>query len=153
MPVYNLYLKTVLSHPRLGEGKLAGSTRRLATFLIDVFGDIKNKFSVDDHRHYLFTPRMITQLIFQLLRYEIPDAGPLISALVYESQRVYRDRLVDRNSKKAFDQVLFKHVQQDLKFPVNKLDQVYFLSKITQGQETAIPGIPNMGRIPKNDYM
>ena len=43
------------------------------------------------------------QLIFQLLRYEIPDAGPLILSLVYESQRVYRDRLVDRQSKKQFD--------------------------------------------------
>ena len=74
---------------------------------------------------------MISQLIFQLLRYEIPDAGPLIVSLVYESQRVYRDRLVDRASKKVFDQLLFKHVQQDLKFPVNKLEDVYFLSKIT----------------------
>jgi dynein heavy chain 2 len=153
LPVYNLYLKTVLGHPRLGGGKLAGSTRRLASFLIDVFGEVKQRFSVDDHRHYLFTPRMVTTLIFQLLRYEIPDAGPLIASLVYESQRVYRDRLVDRPSKKAFDQILFKHVQNDLKFPVNKLDDVYFLSKITQGQESALPGIPNMGRIPRQDYM
>lgn len=153
LPVYNVYLKTILTHPRLGGGKLAGSTRRLASFLIDLFGDIKSKFSVDDHRHYLFTPRMVTQLIFQLLRYEIPDAGPLIATLVYEAQRVYRDRLVDRNSKKSFDQCLFKRVQSDLKFPVNKLEEVYFLSKITQGQESAIPGTPNMGRIPKADYI
>ena len=83
------------------------------------------------------------------MRYEIPDAGPLISTLVYESQRVFRDRLVDRQSKKVFDQILFKHVQNDLKFPVNKLEEIYFLSKITQGQEFAVPGIPNMGRIPK----
>ena len=153
LPVYNMYLKTILSHPRLGGGKLAGSTRRLASFLIDTYGDVRNKFSVDEHRHYLFTPRMMTQLIFQLLRYEIPDAGPLIATLVYESQRVYRDRLVDRQSKKTFDQILFKHVQTDLKFPVNKLEEVYFLSKITQGQESAIPGIPNMGRIPKADFI
>ena len=131
LPVYNLYLKTVLSHPRLGGGKLAGSTRRLASFMIDMYGEIKNRFSVDDHRHYLFTPRMVTQLVFQLLRYEIPDAGPLIATLVYESQRVYKDRLVDRQSKKSFDQLLFKHVQTALKFPVNKLEEVYFLSKIT----------------------
>lgn len=85
LPVYNLYLKTILSHPRLGEGKLGGSTRRLATFMIDLFGDIKQKFSVDDHRHYSFTPRMISSLVFQLLRYEIPDAGPLIAAMIYET--------------------------------------------------------------------
>ena len=103
LPVYNLYLKTVLSHERLGGGKLTGSTRRLAGFLIDLYGSVRQRVSVDDHRHYLFTPRMISKLIFQLLRYEIPDAGPLIVALVYESQRVYRDRLVDRASKKTFD--------------------------------------------------
>ena len=153
LPVYNLYLKTILSHPRLGDGKLAGSTRRLAGFMIDLFGEIKQKFSVDDHRHYSFTPRMISSLVFQLLRYEIPDAGPLIAAMVYETQRVYRDRLVDRQSKKQFDQILFKRVQADLKFPVNKLEDVYFLSKITQGQEPATKGIPNMGKLPKKDFM
>lgn len=60
LPVYNIYLKTVLTHERLGGGKLTGSTRRLASFVIDLFGEVKSKFSVDDHRHYLFTPRMIT---------------------------------------------------------------------------------------------
>jgi len=30
---------------------------------------------------------------------------------------------------------------------------VFFLSKITQGQETLIPGIPNLGRIPKPDFI
>jgi len=64
LPVYNLYLKTVLSHPRLGGGKLTGSTRRLAGFLIDLYGSVRQKFSVDDHRHYLFTPRMISALVF-----------------------------------------------------------------------------------------
>lgn len=87
------------------------------------------------------------------MRYEILDAGPLIQTLVYECQRVYRDRLVDRQSKKTFDQLLFKHVQSDLKFPVNKLEDVYFLSKITQGQESVIPSIPNLGRIPRQDYI
>ena len=153
LPDYNYYLKTVLSHPRLGDGKLNGSTKRLATFMIDLFGEIKSRFSVDDHRHYLFTPRMLTMLVFQLLRYEIPEAGSLIATLVYESQRVFKDRLVDRQSKKSFDQLLFKHVQTALKFPVNKLEEVYYLSKITQGQESAIPGTPNMGRITKEDYM
>ena len=84
VPVYNLYLKTILAHPRLGDGKLTGSTRRLATFMIDLFGDVRQRFSVDDHRHYQYTPREITNLIFMLLRYEIPDAQTLIETLIYE---------------------------------------------------------------------
>lgn len=64
LPVYSIYLKTILGHPRLGNGSMQKSTRKLANFLIDVFGEIRQRFSVDDHRHYLFTPRMITQIIF-----------------------------------------------------------------------------------------
>jgi dynein heavy chain 2 len=100
LPVYNIYMKTILVHPRLGNGSMQKSTRKLASFLIDMFGEVRQRFSVDDHRHYLFTPRMVTTIIFQLLRYEIPDAGSLIETFIYESSRVFRDRLVDNQSRR-----------------------------------------------------
>jgi len=33
------------------------SVRSLATTLIELYEQTKQKFSVDDHRHYLFNPR------------------------------------------------------------------------------------------------
>ena len=42
-----------------------------------------------------------------LLRYEIPDAQTLIETLIYECQRVFKDRLVDRQSKKQFDTLMY----------------------------------------------
>lgn len=47
---------------------------------------------------------------------------------------------------------MYQHIQGALKFK-GRLDDTFFLSKITQGQETLIPGIPNLGRIPKADFI
>lgn len=42
--------------------------------MIELYTNVKSNFSIDEHRHYLFTPRDITQLAFSLLRYDIRDA-------------------------------------------------------------------------------
>ena len=64
LPVYNEFMKTILSNPKFGGGKMASSTKRLANFLIDLYANVRSKFNADDHRHYQFTPRMVTQQIF-----------------------------------------------------------------------------------------
>lgn len=74
LPVYTEYLRTVLGDPHFGGGSLAGSSKRLATFMLETYSQVKQKFSVDEHRHYLFTPRDVTNWIFGLMRYDIPEA-------------------------------------------------------------------------------
>ena len=116
LPVYAEFMKTILSHPRFGNGQMANSSKRLSTFLIDVYTQVKARFSVDEYRHYLFTPRDITTMIFSMLRYEIPEAQALIEVLIYESNRVFRDRLVDREAKKKFDNILYAALKNHLKY-------------------------------------
>jgi dynein heavy chain 2 len=82
---------------------MGNSAKKIAQFLVDLFNNLKAKFSADDHRHYLFTPRDVTALVFNLLRYDIPEATALIETLVYEASRIFRDRLVDKDSKLKFD--------------------------------------------------
>jgi len=113
---------------------------------------VKAKFTVDDHRHYLFTPRDITQLVFSLLRYEIPEPQSLIEVLIYESSRIFKDRLVDRDSKKRFDNILYSLLKNHLKFS-EKLVDTFFISKVVQGAQSLIPGMPNLGRIGKADLV
>lgn len=36
-----------------------------------VDGQVKAKFTVDDHRHYLFTPWVLTEWVLSLLRYDL----------------------------------------------------------------------------------
>jgi len=129
LPVYAEMMKTILAHPNYGGGQMANSTKRLSQFIIDLYSNVKSKFSVDDHRHYLFTPRDITELVFSLLRYEIPEPQSLIEVLIYESSRVFKDRLVDRDSKKRFDNILYSLLKNHLKFS-DRLVDTFFISKV-----------------------
>ena len=60
VPVYGEFMKVVLSHPNYAGGQMSKSANKLAEFLIDLYSNIRQKFTVDDQRHYLFTPRDIT---------------------------------------------------------------------------------------------
>jgi len=59
-PVYTEFLKAILSNPNFAGGMMANSSKKISNFLIDLYFNVKQKFSVDEHRHYLFTPRDIT---------------------------------------------------------------------------------------------
>ena len=111
---------------------MANSSKKLAQFLIDLYSKVRQRFSIDDHRHYLFTPRDVTGLIFNLLRYEIQEAQGLIETLVYESSRIFKDRLVDKESKMQFDKILYGLLQSHLRYK-DQLRDTYFISKVVQG--------------------
>mgnify|MGYP002629611833 CR=1 FL=1 len=99
----------------------------------------------------MFTPRDITGLVFNLLRYEIAEAQGLIETLVYEASRIFKDRLVDRDSKLRFDKVLYSLLKSHLRFN-EQLKDTYFISKIVQGNQSLVPGLPPLGRIGKQDF-
>ena len=111
---------------------MANSSKKLAQFLIDLYSKVRQRFSIDDHRHYLFTPRDVTGLIFNLLRYEIQEAQGLIETLVYESSRIFKDRLVDKESKMQFDKILYGLLKSHLRYN-DTLRDTYFISKVVQG--------------------
>lgn len=130
---------------------MANSSKKLAQFLIDLYSNVRQKFSVDDHRHYLFTPRDLTGLVFNLLRYEINEAQGLIETLIYESSRIFRDRLVDKDSKMRFDKILYSLLKNHLRYN-EQMKATYFISKIVQGSQGLVPGLPLLGRIGAKDF-
>jgi dynein heavy chain 2 len=151
IPVYSEFLKTILSSPSFGAG-LAGATKKLARFLVDLYRKVRQQFSVDDHRHYLFTPRDITGLVFNLMRYDIQEALGLVETLIYEASRIFRDRLVDKQSKLSFDKTLYAVLKERLDFQ-DRLRDTYFISKVVQGTAGLVPGLPPLGRIQKQDFV
>ena len=104
--VYASYLE-ILGGLRAEDSRLQRPSDRtkLAATLVEAFEQIKGKFSVDDHRHYLFTPRDITAWVRSLLRYDL-RAEELLDVLAYEAARLFRDRMVDADSEKKFDGIL-----------------------------------------------
>tara|TARA_B110000091_G_scaffold199866_1_gene230119 strand:- start:810 stop:8225 length:7416 start_codon:yes stop_codon:yes gene_type:complete len=79
--------------------------KRLSNTLVDLYEQVKSKFSVDDYRHYLFTPRDLTKLVTGLLRYDL-STEHVLDVFSYEARRIFRDRLVDVESQSRFDSIL-----------------------------------------------
>ena len=105
--VYSTFLSASFARvPNLHADWLIPSRQdKLAANMVDVYEQLKNKFSVDDHRHYLFTPRDLTNWTMGLLRYDLSDEE-LLDVWAYEAHRLFRDRLVDASSQGKFDAIL-----------------------------------------------
>jgi dynein heavy chain 2 len=144
--VYTQYLKNILEQPNLG--RLSNSSAKLAQCMVDLFTAVKKKFSVDDHRHYLFTPRDITLWTLSLLRYEATSMPSLLECWGYEANRVFRDRLVNREHMMQFDSFLNQQLRQALGY--NDNSRAYFTTW-SASHNSVVPGLPPMGRVAEDD--
>lgn len=97
---------------------------KLASTMVDLYEQVKNKFTVDEHRHYLFTPRDLTGWVKNLLRYDL-HGDELLDCFMYEAERVFRDRLVDVDNVNKFNSILAGIVRNNWRHNGN-LDNVYF---------------------------
>ncbi|OQR98203.1 dynein heavy chain [Achlya hypogyna] len=129
--VYSTFLQGVAA-PLLAD---AGSRDKLATSMVELYESVRAKFSVDDHRHYLFTPRDVTQWTFGLLRYDLATED-VLDVVAYEARRLFRDRLVDAESQAKFDAALHTILKQQWRHSA-KLGDVYFTSVGTKRVEDA----------------
>ena len=73
---------------------------------------------MDDHSHYVFTPRDLTRWSLGLLRYDLADskhktADHVLEVWAYEANRLFRDRLVGSVDIEAFDDILFTVLRTD----------------------------------------
>ncbi|CAM9131219.1 unnamed protein product, partial [Ectocarpus sp. 4 AP-2014] len=78
---------------------------KLSKMMVDLYDQVKGRFSVDEHRHYLLTPRDLTAWVRGLLWYEL-NSEQVLDCVAYEAQRLFRDRLADSDSRTRFDGML-----------------------------------------------
>ena len=114
--------------------------------LVDYYGQIQKKFSVDENRHYLITPRNLTHIIFGMLRYESLNTPELLfEALYNECSRSFRDRLTNLESHSKFENFLVSLMKTNFKFqPENN---IYFSSV----SSTSL--VKTLTRLSKEDYL
>ncbi len=76
--VYTTYLEALAnSFPGIEpQWATTASRTKLASTMMDLYEQVRDKFSVDEHRHYLFTPRDLTAWVRGLLRYDIGNPSP-----------------------------------------------------------------------------
>ncbi|CAJ1327577.1 unnamed protein product [Effrenium voratum] len=150
--VYSHFLRATLSAPHWQgvADRAHGLCDKVAEAMVDIYSNMKAKFTVDDHEHYLFNPRDLTQWILQLLRYEVVSVETFIEAWAYEAARIFRDRLVGDEAKNHFDALLRNALIQYLGMDV-EVDKLIFTSMLTQNEE----GVPSgeMKKVTIEDYM
>jgi len=148
--IYTEYFTHILAIPNLSKAGLAPQAKKMAQFVVEVLKHVKNRFSIDDHRHYMFTPREVTQWCFSLARYTAETKEDLAAIIVWEANRVFRDRLVGRESVIAFDQIIAGQLKGILGIDANPklMADIYFgASKEKTGK------ITTMERYAKTDFV
>ncbi|XP_075905861.1 cytoplasmic dynein 2 heavy chain 1 [Nelusetta ayraudi] len=118
--IYSAYLQPVLQHGLGSQASWAstGRTHQLAGSLVQLYEQVRTKFTVDDHSHYLFTPCVLTEWVLSLLRYDLTAAqsnvtDSVLEVVAYEARRLFRDRLVSLKDVHAFDNILSSIVRGD----------------------------------------
>eukprot|EP01022_Parablepharisma_sp_SALTPOND_P023029 TRINITY_DN475_c0_g1_i1.p1 TRINITY_DN475_c0_g1~~TRINITY_DN475_c0_g1_i1.p1 ORF type:complete len:3195 (-),score=434.63 TRINITY_DN475_c0_g1_i1:26360-35944(-) len=137
--IYTEYFSYILSQPNISKTGFASHSKRMAQFVVECLKQVKSRFSIDDHRHYLFTPREVTQWCFGLSRYTAETKEDLAFAIVWEANRVFRDRLVGKESIIAFDQIIAGQLRSILGIEVNPkamADTYFAASKEKSGKCT-----------------
>ncbi|NXA12552.1 DYHC2 protein, partial [Sapayoa aenigma] len=164
--IYSAYLEPVLqknlkNHPVWGS---LPKIHQLAGSMVQIYEQVRAKFTVDDHSHYLFTPCVLTQWVLGLFRYDlaggslIQTADYVLEIVAYEARRLFRDRIVGTKELHVFDNVLVKVFQGDWGSDVldNMADTFYVTwgacqeAFITTGQALPPHGRP-LGKLNSTD--
>ncbi|XP_039269307.2 cytoplasmic dynein 2 heavy chain 1-like [Styela clava] len=116
--IYGAYLGPILHHDAvLRQHPVWGSRakiQQLASSMIRIYEEVRSNFLADDHGHYVFTPRDLSQWCTSLLRYDdnsvsgsdSRSADALLRVWAYEGARLFRDRIVDTRGRHRFDSII-----------------------------------------------
>eukprot|EP00048_Salpingoeca_helianthica_P012918 m.191084 g.191084 ORF g.191084 m.191084 type:complete len:4245 (+) comp15437_c5_seq48:84-12818(+) len=130
--IYAAMLGPIITHKLSPKHEMASSKSitRLASLMASVYEQLRAKFSVDDHKHYRFSPKILTRWVIGLQRYNLAELPPL-EVVANEAARIFRDLLV-ANHCDAFDGILVSSLKTDWSYTppsaVPSDDGTYFVS-------------------------
>lgn len=91
----------------LSQSKTASSVSpaALSKAMLEVFSAVRDKFTPNEHPHYEFSARELTEWMSGLQRYSLEGGLTLLQAIAHEGTRVFRDRLVG-DHQEDFNRIL-----------------------------------------------
>ncbi|XP_044894140.1 cytoplasmic dynein 2 heavy chain 1 isoform X9 [Felis catus] len=119
--IYGAYLEPVL-YKNLKNHPIWGSSSKiylLAGSMVQVYEQVRARFTVDDYSHYLFTPCILTQWVLGLFRYDLEGGSSnhpidyVLEIVAYEARRLFRDKIVGAKELHLFDSILTSVFQGD----------------------------------------
>lgn len=132
--VYNTFLSVVLKCVPLGDNKWLQDVERerLANAIVEIYQKTREKFTVDDRRHYLFTPRDMTTWVKNLCRYDL-ESEELLEVVAHEASRIFRDRLVGNDAINRFEQQLTGVVRSQFRYTIAHQSSYFTSLNISKG--------------------
>jgi len=118
-------------------GGRSGDRTKLAATMVEIYTLVRAKFTVDEQRHYLFTPRELTAWTVALLRYDTSEGSgvDLLDVVAHEACRLFRDRLIDKDSVGRFDAILASVFRSKWNYSL-RLDG-HFFTTLSQGKQAS----------------
>ncbi|XP_067663541.1 cytoplasmic dynein 2 heavy chain 1-like isoform X1 [Haliotis asinina] len=152
--IYSAYLKPIL-HRQLSHHPVWGNMSKvhaLAGSMVQVYEQLRSRFTVDDYSHYLFSPRDLTNWAMSLLRYDLIGGASentsdhLLEIWAYEARRLFRDRIVGQDGLNRFDNILMSIVRADWSGNIfDNIDSIYYVTwgaRADAGAPSAAAGAP-----------
>ncbi|XP_023209641.1 cytoplasmic dynein 2 heavy chain 1-like, partial [Centruroides sculpturatus] len=128
--IYTSYLKPILLYNFKDNSVWTSfnNIQQLAGSMVDILKQVKSRFHSDENNHYQFTPKCLTELVISLLRYDFNmfksnnSSEELLHIWAYEVSRIFRDCLIDNESREKFDNILSNLIRAD--WGINVMDQI-----------------------------
>jgi len=150
--IYESLVGAALSNPlyqNISE-KAFGLSGKVAETMVDVYVNLRQKFTVDDHEHYVFSPRDLTRWVLQLLRYEVASVEGFLEAWANEANRIFRDRLVGIDAQANFDNILKNGMISYMNVDID-IESLCYTSLLEFNDESGVPsGV--LKKIARGDY-
>jgi dynein heavy chain 2, cytosolic len=129
--IYDAFLGSVLNSVSVGDGqwKQSGERERLSAAMVEIYQRTREKFTVDDRRHYVFNPRDVTMWVKNLCRYDL-ESENLLDVIAHEANRIFRDRLVGADAASRFEQQVNSSLRTTFRHTLT-INGVYFTSLTT----------------------
>ena len=80
--VYTALLLPVVTHVGHGDDSSPKNVGRLATAMVGLYDQLRARFTVDDFKHYRFSPKVLTRWVVGLLRYNMAEVRRALTYLL-----------------------------------------------------------------------
>lgn len=154
MNIYRVLLQPLIgsclnNHPMWS---LPKNIQRLASTMVRIYSETKALFTVDVQSHYLFTPRDLSRLLTGFARYEYTknDEKELLDVLANESLRLFSDRLVGREPRQKFNEILLSSLKGEWTYEAPLADLYYTTATVNPQSKT---GAKILARITEDSYL
>ncbi|OWF37256.1 Cytoplasmic dynein 2 heavy chain 1 [Mizuhopecten yessoensis] len=156
--IYSAYLQPIIQR-QLSRHPVWGNTSKvhaLAGSMVQLYEQLRARFTVDDYSHYLFTPRDLTKWCLNFLRYDLAagakegSSDHVLHIWAYEARRLFRDRIVGTEGLNKFDSILMSTIRADWSANIfDVLEDEFF---VTWGarSESGAPAVAAGAPLPPN---